>query len=42
MAQPTRLPVPYVLITLTNAENDAALWEEIEKNGDGVVMGIGH
>ena len=24
MAQPTRLPVPYVLITLTNAENDAA------------------
>jgi hypothetical protein len=24
------------------AENDAALWEEIEKNGDGVVMGIGH
>ena len=24
------------------AENDAPLWEEIEKNGDGVVMGVGH
>jgi hypothetical protein len=24
------------------AENDAALWDEIEQNGDGVLMGVGH
>jgi hypothetical protein len=34
--------VIYKLKAGAYAENDAALWEEIEKNGDGVVMGIGH
>jgi hypothetical protein len=34
--------VIYKLKAGAYAENDAALWSEIEKDGDGVVMGIGH
>ncbi len=34
--------VVYALKAGAYAENDPALWEEIEKNGDGVVMGVGH
>jgi hypothetical protein len=34
--------VIYKLKAGAYAENDAVLWDEIEKNGDGVVMGIGH
>jgi hypothetical protein len=34
--------VIYKLKAGAYAENDPALWDEIQKNGDGVVMGIGH
>jgi hypothetical protein len=34
--------VIYKLKAGAYAENDSELWDEIEKNGDGVVMGIGH
>lgn len=40
-----RYPKANILLRLkagAYAENDAALWDEIEQNGHGVLMGVGH